>query len=113
MPNAPPSASKELVLGQSASRLSLGVSKQVQYHWLQVSSPGTMVLLVLWYYAMDGAVGHPKHRTISSSQAGNAAAGRTEICPGKPVLDRVRLGGTGRTGNCSTFTIRDVEVITG
>lgn len=29
-PNAPPSASKELVLGQSASRLSLWVSKQVQ-----------------------------------------------------------------------------------
>lgn len=66
MPNASPSASKELVLGQSASRLSLGVSKQVQYHRLHVSSPGTMVLLVLWWYAMDGAVGHPKHRTISS-----------------------------------------------
>lgn len=29
-------------------RLSLGVSKQVQYRWLQVSSPGTLVLLVLW-----------------------------------------------------------------
>lgn len=48
MPNAPPSASKELVLGQSASRPSSCATKQVQYHWLHVSSPGTMVLLVLW-----------------------------------------------------------------
>lgn len=96
MPNAPPSASKELVLGQSASTA-------VGYLWVcpnRYSTAGCRsVAQALWCYwcygnyAMDGAVGHPKHRTISSSQAGNAAAGRTEICPGKPVLDRVRLGG--------------------
>lgn len=76
-----------------------------------------MVLLVLWWCPMDGAVGHPKHRTNVQSQAGNAAAGRTEICPGKPVLDRVRLGGERQDGQDGQLLelqpIRDVEVITG
>lgn len=47
MPNAPPSASKELVLGQSASRLSL-VSKQVQY--LERTTGCTSVAQALWCY---------------------------------------------------------------
>lgn len=67
MPNAPPSASKELVFGQSASRLSL-------VHPNRYSTSGcTSVAQALWCYWcyggvpwMDGAVGHPKHRTISS-----------------------------------------------
>lgn len=59
---------------------------------LGVRVPRCRCLYCVWYYAMDGAVGHPKHRTNVQSQAGNAAAGRTEICPGKAVLDRVRLG---------------------
>lgn len=51
MPNAPPSASKELVLGQPASRLSLeSVQIGTVPHLLHVSSPGTMGAMVLLCY---------------------------------------------------------------
>lgn len=65
MPNAPPSASKELVLGQSASRLSLGCPNRYSTTGCRSVAQALRVLwcYCIWYYAMDGAVGHPKHRS--------------------------------------------------